>query len=662
MAVARDLTYQDFDMLLERADQDAYRVRVVNAPAGPTPSVTFTVPFSQLELENFVLKIGRPRRVVRRVDAPETAAIKSFGGQLYRALFHGELELNLLRSQAQAAANGRGLRLRLRLSDTPELAELPWEFLYDRTRNLFLALSHRTPLVRFLEVPDPPRPLLVSPPLRVLVMIASPSDYPQLDVEQEWTKLCDALRPLEQAGDVQLERLEAATLAALRQRLRRAEWHVFHFIGHGGFDHDTQDGVLLLEDQTGRGLRVSGQDLGVLLNDHDPLRLVVFNACEGARADPSDPFAGTAQSLLQRGVPAVVAMQFEITDPAAIKFAQELYTAVADGYPLDAALTEARKAIWADGNQVEWATPVLYLCAPDGRIFDVIPDEKEAAKRRVREQAEKEAAKRRVREQADEEAAERRVREQADEEAAERRVREQAEKEAADQRVREQAEEAADQRAIRVRVVRDRVDRAEALLRRREYVQALSVCAEILQGFGNSADPALAAYMERARELSQQAKKQLSRRRWRRWSLLAIAPAVAIGIFLGWRLDDTGTWEKSVEIPATQAWTSTSVDCKAGDVLEIAATGGIAHKPGGDLFGPDGDPDPKIRETHPKAPMPKVNHAALIGSIDGQPPYFPVGKEKTYICDAVGRLFLGINDEGVDNNSGRFSATIKGRS
>jgi hypothetical protein len=632
MAVARDLTYQDFDMLLERAGQNAYRVRVVNAPAGPTAPVTFTVPFSQLELENFVLKIGRPRRVVRRVDAPETAAIKSFGGQLYRALFHDELKLNLLRSQAQAAADGSGLRLRLRLSDTPELAELPWEFLYDQTRNLFLALTKRMSLVRFLEVPDPPRPLLVSRPLRVLVMIASPSDYPQLDVEQEWTKLCDALRPLEKAGHVQLERLEAATLAALLQQLRRGEWHVFHFIGHGGFDQDTQDGVLLLEDQTGRGLRVSGQDLGVLLNDHDPLRLVIFNACEGARADPSDPFAGTAQSLLQRGVPAVVAMQFEITDPAAIKFAQELYAAVADGYPLDAALTEARKAIWADGNQVEWATPVLYLCAPDGRIFNVIPTlpDEEAAER-ARKQAEKEAAE---------------------------RAREQAEKEAAEQWDREQAET----RATRVRVVGDRVDRAEALFRRREYVQALSVCAEVLRGFGNSADPALLAYIQRARELSQQAKKQLFRRRWRRWSLVALAPAVAIGIFLGWLLNGTGAWEKSVEIPAIQAWTDTLVDCKAGNVLEIAATGGIAHKPGGDLFGPDGNPDPKVRETHPEAPMPNVNHAALIGSIDGQPPYFPVGNKTTYTCDAVGRLFLGINDEGVDNNSGRFSATIKGRS
>jgi CHAT domain len=302
--VARDLSYLDFDVLLERGDQGAYRARVVNAPAGQAGPVAFAVPFTPLDLEIFVLRIGRPRRVVRALDAPETAAIKAFGGRLYRALFHDELEVNLLRSLSEATAKGAGLRIRLRLSDTPELAELPWEFLYDQTRNRFLGLSDRTPLVRFLEVPDPPRPLPVRPPLQILGMIASPSDYPRLDVEQEWTKLRAALAPLEQDGQVNITRLESASLAALRQRLRRADCHVLHFVGHGGFDPHTQDGVLVLEDQTGRGRLISGQDLGVLLHDHDPLRLVVLNACEGARADPSDPFAGTAQSLIQQGIPA----------------------------------------------------------------------------------------------------------------------------------------------------------------------------------------------------------------------------------------------------------------------------------------------------------------------------------------------------------------------
>jgi CHAT domain/WD domain, G-beta repeat len=368
-------SYENFDVLLERIGDGVYRARVVLGPAGQGARVRFIQPFAPLELENFLLRIGRPRRPVRRVDAPETKAIKDFGQRLYDALFHDDLRVSLERSLSETAAKGAGLRLRLRLSDTPELAELPWEFLYDRARNRFVCLSDRTPLVRFLEVPDPPRPLPVSPPLRVLVMISSPQDpgLAELDVEQEWTKLHGVLGGLEQAGLVQLERLEAATLGALRQQLRRADWHVLHFIGHGGFDPHARDGVLVLEDPAGSSQLVTAQALGVPLHNHDPLRLVVLNACEGARVDPTDPFAGTAQTLIQQGIPAVVAMQFEITDLAAIAFTSELYGAVADGYPLDAALSQARQAIYTEVSEVEWATPVLYLRAPDGRIFDITP-------------------------------------------------------------------------------------------------------------------------------------------------------------------------------------------------------------------------------------------------------------------------------------------------
>ena len=56
------------------------------------------------------------------------------------------------------------------------------------------------------------------------------------------------------------------------------------------------------------------------------LRLVVLNSCEGARTTLTDPYAGVATTLVQLGVPAVVAMQFEISDRAAIVFAEELYT------------------------------------------------------------------------------------------------------------------------------------------------------------------------------------------------------------------------------------------------------------------------------------------------------------------------------------------------
>jgi hypothetical protein len=161
---------------------------------------------------------------------------------------------------------------------------------------------------------------------------------------------------------------------------------------------------------------------------------------------------------------------------------------------------------------------------------------------------------------------------------------------------------------------------------------------------GNS-DPALLADVKRRSKM------------W--WGLTGIAAAVAIGGFLGWRVNQ-GTSEWTVQIHATQDWTDTGADCTAGSVLEIAATGTITHRPDRGAVGPGGNPDPKARGANVKG-LRNVNHAALIGSIDGQPPYFLVGKKKTYICDAVGRLFLGINDNGVDNNSGKFFATIKER-
>jgi len=78
-------------------------------------------------------------------------------------------------------------------------------------------------------------------------------------------------------------------------------------------------------------------------------------------------------------------MQFEITDQAAIIFAREFYAATSDGYPVDAALTAARKAIYAEENDTEWGTPVLFLRAPNGRLFSVNPDALKQAeeKRRV---------------------------------------------------------------------------------------------------------------------------------------------------------------------------------------------------------------------------------------------------------------------------------------
>ncbi len=375
------MDYLDFDLQIERSG-DNYCARVLDSPAGQA-SIEFSLPFSDLEIENFLLRAGRTRRGVRRLQSPEIEAAKNFGGTLFQAIFDRDVKTCLADSLTAAQQQGAGLRLRLRFAGTPELFDLPWEYLHNPALNRFISLSNETPLVRYIDLPEKIKPLEVRPPLKVLVMIASPGDYPTLDVAEEWTRLKASLRDLEQRGLVVIERLETASLAALQRQLRQGEYHIFHFIGHGMFDQQTQDGVLLLEDERGRGRAVSGQYLGTLLHDARTLRLAILNACEGARTSRSDPFAGAAQSLVQQGVPAVIAMQFEITDQAAITLSREFYAALADGYPVDAALVEARKAIFAQGNDIEWGTPVLYLRAPDGRIFDVSQQAERPAARAI---------------------------------------------------------------------------------------------------------------------------------------------------------------------------------------------------------------------------------------------------------------------------------------
>ena len=363
--------YLNFDLLLEQEGEGRYQARVTASPLGETPSVRFQLPFDATTLENLLLKLDPGRSGTRRMGATgQQQAAMDFGGPLFQAVFTGDLALAWQRSLDKASAEqAGGLRLRLRLNDAGAIAGLPWELLYDARSNLFLAQSERTPLVRFLDVPQVARPMAVDGPLRVLAIISSPIDLDELDVEAEWTRLNEALAPRISSGLVVLDRLPSATLSELGTWLRRNQTHVVHFIGHGDFDEGLREGVIYFQDEHGRRSPVTSSSLGPYLRDHDPLRMVVLNACRSARTDSIDPFGGMAQGLVQQDASAVVAMQFPISDRAALKFTGEFYGALVDGFPVDQAVSSARKSL-LDGFGDEWATPVLFLRSPDGSIFE----------------------------------------------------------------------------------------------------------------------------------------------------------------------------------------------------------------------------------------------------------------------------------------------------
>jgi hypothetical protein len=480
-----DTAYADLDLLIERSGRN-FRARVLASPAGSTTPIDFPPPIGKDKLRIFVLTVGRPRQGVRRIDSPIEHEVKELGGRLYRSVFREQIRDCLKESEMEARRQGRGLRLRLHLDVAA--SNLPWEYLFDQAGGRFLSLSRMTPVVRYLEIDDVPKPLRLDPPLHVLGVIASPSDYPGLDVKTEWARLQEALSGLVQAGVVDVELLSTATVDELLEVLQRGTYHVLHFIGHGGFRESSDEGVVLFEDEAGKSRQLTGEELGILLQDHPTLRLVVLNSCEGARGGVGDPFSGTAQNLVRRRIPAVVAMQFEITDTAALRFSRSFYGALASNYPVDAAIAESRRWIRLSGNTFEWGTPVLYMLAPDGRLFE-LPEEAEKRAREATdigqpkpdvldsEQAEREARERereeREREEREHAEAEREARELAEKERLERE-RLEGERLERERLARQQAEREREQRE---RAEREEREQAERERTRRIRLAFLGVCS-----------------------------------------------------------------------------------------------------------------------------------------------------------------------------------------
>ena len=242
-----------------------------------------------------------------------------------------------------------------------ELASLPWELMSkEDPSDIPLVLSTRTVLARSLSVLHPSQGLPSKPPLRIMVVCSNPEGTAALDLskEQERIEKSWALLPGVRVDFVR------ATYGAMADYLADEDPDVLHYMGHGEFDAET-GGSLILETEDGKPDPVPPDRLRMLFGDEKALRLVFLNACKTGATQAGrslDPFAGVASSLIRLGTPAVVAMQFPISDTAAIEFADTFYRRIARGAPVDTAVAEARKRLY--GRQPsEWPLP----CCSSGR-------------------------------------------------------------------------------------------------------------------------------------------------------------------------------------------------------------------------------------------------------------------------------------------------------
>jgi formylglycine-generating enzyme required for sulfatase activity len=370
------MTYLDFELEIGTGRGRQYPVAVTHSPAGEAHA-TMHFPYDALSLEkrlavlqNALLDSGGG---FRHFPSPEELVVRNFGRDLFDALFTGQVRQCFEQSIEQAWQEDKGICLKLHLQP-PDLAALPWEFLYDPRQAEYVCLSRNTPLVRYLELPHTVPPLSLSPPLRILGMIASPDDLTPLNEAREKEQVETALQSLRARGLVELTWLEGRTWRHLHEAMQDGDWHIFHFLGQGDFsrrDRFSDKGFLALAGEEGEIHRLSAADLARLLTSHPSLRVVLLNARQGAQAALlRNIYTNTATLLVREGIPAVLATPYQITDEAAIKLFRVFYEALALGIPVGAALAGARNAInFAIANTLEWGAPALFMGAPDGLVF-----------------------------------------------------------------------------------------------------------------------------------------------------------------------------------------------------------------------------------------------------------------------------------------------------
>ena len=319
-------------------------------------------------------------------DQIRRTELELLGRHLYQVIFADGKIRGLFEVAYKTCAEFQ-LRLKVELQFTPDarsVAELPWEFLHmpDELGGFFLAGERdKIQLIRLAvrADQDTQEVEITERPLRVLVATCSPDTA--IDVQQ----ILAAVRALSSADAIEVTPLPDPTFDQLLQTVSQPRLgpHVLHIVGHGqaggmlmrraaspGADAKAEARRLagLGEPQNGR-VFVDAETVTSLFRMHRP-HLVFLHSCDGDAPSLTSVYS-TARAIVYSSVPAVVAMQYEISAGAAIRFVDQFYRELAEGRSVGEAVTAGRcdlaRGSEETGIRRDWAnrmfgTPVAYLC------------------------------------------------------------------------------------------------------------------------------------------------------------------------------------------------------------------------------------------------------------------------------------------------------------
>lgn len=306
--------------------------------------------------------------------------IQQIGSQLFDFAFARGVRTVYTMCYEDALRQQQPVLIRL-TTKSPELACLPWETLFDSAHGQHITTSEFTEFLRWVPSAVPQHFRATEAPIRLLGMAARPKTLngiplDMIDAETEKLGINTAFSKLMKDGKINLCWTPTAKSKDINRSISGGDsegrpWDIFHFIGHGGYDKEQKKGFIIVQEEGGTGgKRLYSSNLKELLikRGRTP-NLVVLNSCSGASTDPgSDLFSSTAVDLVQGGVAAVIAMQFEISDLMGQKFSEAFYTYLSLKQSVQQALANTRVEL-KNEDLGEWVSPVLYMSTPGGTIF-----------------------------------------------------------------------------------------------------------------------------------------------------------------------------------------------------------------------------------------------------------------------------------------------------
>jgi hypothetical protein len=301
-------------------------------------------------------------------------------GRALTADVFGDAELRARFAEALALCREQNLSLRLRLAIDPRaltLHDLAWETLENPEDGTPLSTNPNILFSRYLSSQDwRPVSLRHQERMNALALIANPAnlaDYSlsALDVPGEVERVKSALGGIpfsllgsEASGD-------PATPEALFEQLRQRKpdgssyYDILLLVCHGSLRQGQP--WLWLEDQNGGVRQISGAELVTRTKELSDLpMLVVLASCESAGSEAGRALSALGPQLSLAGVPAVVAMQGQISQETSGAFTQAFFRALQQEGIVDLAASLGRGQVRARPDA--WM-PALYMRLRSGRIW-----------------------------------------------------------------------------------------------------------------------------------------------------------------------------------------------------------------------------------------------------------------------------------------------------